>query len=198
MTLTSELRKRFSAEPAFSSRDIRTFFARRRVSRAYCNLMVHKMLAEGKLFRIGRGAYTFHGDAQAVGFAFQPFYYGLQDALSLRGIWEQETVPVVVTPRRVRAGVRAFLGANYVVRRVSRRMFFGYEMVKRGGFWVPVSDAEKTFIDMVYFRQPLAPKLVRAMARQMRPEVLKRHLARAPAWLRPRVYKALPHNYPLP
>ena len=198
MTLTSELRRRFSAEPAFSSRDIRTFFAKRRLSEAYQNLMVHKMVAGGKLFRIGRGAYTFHGDAQVVGFAFQPFYYGLQDALSLRGIWEQETVPVAVTPRRVRAGVRAFLGVNYIVRRVSRRMFFGYEMVKRGGFWVPVSDVEKTFLDMVYFRQPLPQELVRAMAGQMRPEVLKGYLARSPAWLRLRVYKLLPHNYPLP
>jgi len=191
MTLTSELRKRFMAEPAFSSRDISTFFSRRRVSAQYRNLMVHKMLASGELSRIGRGAYTFHQDAQVVGFAFQPFYYGLQDALSLRGIWEQETVPVVVTPRRVRAGARRFLGSNYIVRRISRKMFFGYEMLKRGGFWVPVSDAEKAFLDMLYFRQPLPPALARAMRKGMRPEVLKEYLARSPLWLRARAKKAL-------
>ena len=115
MTFTSDLRARFAAEPAFSSRDIRTFFSRRGLSEGYQNLMVHKMLADGRLFRISRGIYTFRGEMQVAGFAFQPFYYGMQDALSLRNLWEQETVPVVLTPRRVRAGARTFLGANYLV-----------------------------------------------------------------------------------
>jgi len=187
MTNTSELRKRFSNEPAFSSRDIKTFFAKRGLSQEYQNLMTHNLVASGKLFRIGKGIYTFREEMQAVGFAYSPFYYGLQDALSLRNLWEQETTPVVITPRKVRTGVRTFLGNNYTVRKIARRMFFGFELVKYGGFWVPVSDVEKTLIDLVYFRQPLSDELVREMKKSIRKSTMDDYLKRAPAGLARRV-----------
>jgi len=187
MTLTSELLHRFANEPAFCARDIRTFFAGSRLSEGYQNLMVHKLLKEGKLQRIGRGIYTFRQETQVVGFAFQPFYYGLQDALSLRNLWEQETVPVVVTPRKARAGRREFLGSNYIVRRIGRDMFFGFDMVKYGDFWVPVSDLEKTLIDFVHFRQPLSSELAADLKKSMRKDVMDGYLTRAPGRLAKRV-----------
>jgi len=187
MTRTSELRLRFEKEPAFCARDIRTFFAGNRLSEGYRNLMVHKLLRDGKLQRIGRGIYTFRQETQVVGFAFQPFYYGLQDALSLRNLWEQETVPVVVTPRKVRAGKRKFLGSNYIVRRIGRSMFFGFDMVKYGDFWVPVSDLEKTLIDFVHFRQPLSRELVLELRKSVRSDVMGAYLKRVPEKLAKRV-----------
>ncbi|EQD66731.1 transcriptional regulator, partial [mine drainage metagenome] len=81
--------------------------------------------------------------------AFLPFYYGLEDALSLRGFWEQETNPVIITPRKVRNGVRQFDSRNYVVRRIDRKMFFGYTFVNYEEFYIPVSDTEKTLIDLI-------------------------------------------------
>ncbi len=187
MTFTSELRLRFEKEPAFCARDIKTFFERRRLSEGYQNLMVHKLLKEGKLQRIGRGVYTFRQETQVVGFAFQPFYYGLQDALSLRNSWEQETVPVVITPRKVRAGRREFLGSNYIVRRIGRSMFFGFGMVKYGDFWLPVSDLEKTLIDFVHFRQPLPRELAMDLKKSVRKGVMDGYLARVPGRLADRV-----------
>jgi len=191
MTITSELQKRFASEPAFTSRDIRTFFAKRNLSKGYQYLMVHNLLANGRLYRIGRGAYTFKEEMQVVGFAFQPFYYGLQDALSLRGLWEQETTPVVITPRKVRVGMRTFLGNNYTIRKIARNMFFGFELVKRCGFWVPVSDVEKTLIDFVYFRQPLSDGLVHEMKKSIRKEIMESYLGRVPVGLAKKVRKRL-------
>ena len=191
MTLVSDMRHRFAAEPAFTSRDVRAFFGRRRMSPGYQKLMVHKLISQGKLFRISKGAYTFMQEAQAVGFAFQPFYYGLQDALSLRNLWEQETVPVVVTPRRVRSGIRKFAGSNYLVRRIRRSMFFGFEMLRYGDFWIPVSDVEKTLIDLVYFRQPVSRGLAGELKRAIRKDVLKRYLKRSPLRVRKRVLALL-------
>jgi len=187
MTYTSKLRLRFEKEPAFCARDIRLFFAGSHLSAEYQNLMVHKLLKEGKLQRIGRGIYTFRQETQAVGFAFQPFYYGLQDALSLRNLWEQETVPVVITPRKVRAGRREFLGSNYIVRRIGRSMFFGFGMVKYGDFWVPVSDLEKTLIDFVHFRQPLPRELATALKKSVRRDVMDGYLKRVPVRLAKKV-----------
>jgi len=191
MKFTDELKKRFEGEPAFTSRDIRMFFAEHGLSSGYQNLMVHNLLKQGRLFRITRGAYTFRDEAQAVGFAFPPFYYGLQDALSLRNIWEQETVPVVITARKVRSGRRIFSGSNYIVRHISRKMLFGYGLVKYGDFWVPVSDAEKTIIDLVYFRQPIGKELVQTLRSIMRKDVMDRYLLRISSRLAKRVKCAL-------
>lgn len=191
MKFTDELRKRFVNEPAFTSRDIRTFFAGKGLSKGYQNLMVHNLLRQGRLFQITRGAYTFRNETQAVGFAFHPFYYGLQDALSLRNIWEQETVPVVITARKVRGGRREFSGSNYIVRHISRRMLFGYELVKYGDIHVPVSDAEKTLIDLVYFRQPISKELAKALRGNVRKGVMDIYLARVPALIAKRVERVL-------
>lgn len=191
MTLVFEMQHRFAFEPAFTSRDVRAFFGRRRLSPEYQKLIVHKLISQGKLFRISKGAYTFRPEAQVVGFAFQPFYYGLQDALSLRNLWEQETVPVVITPRRVRSGIRKFAGNNYLVRRMNRSMFFGFEMLRYGDFWIPVSDAEKTLIDLVYFRQPISKELAEELKRAIRKDVLKQYLKRSPLWVRKRALALL-------
>ncbi|MFA6328677.1 MAG: hypothetical protein WCY41_04495 [Candidatus Micrarchaeia archaeon] len=192
MTFTSELCKRFEKEPSFTSRDIRVFFAGRKLSQGYQDLMVHKLMADGRLFRISRGAYTFREEMQVVGFAFQPFYYGLQDALSLRDLWEQETTPVVITPRRAREGLRSFLGGNYTIKKISRSMFFGFEPLKYEDMWVPVSDPEKTLIDMVHFRQPLTPGLLRDLNAKIRRGVLRDYLKRVRPALAKKVRAVFP------
>jgi hypothetical protein len=56
------------------------------------------LLRSGRIYKITRGSYTFYDEVQYAGFAFQPFYYGLEDALSLLGLWKQETNPVIITP----------------------------------------------------------------------------------------------------
>jgi predicted transcriptional regulator of viral defense system len=191
MSAVSDLIERFRREPAFSARDAQVFFRARKVSPAYRNLLLHNLVRKGKLFRIAKGRYTFRDEMQSVGFAFQPFYYGLQDALSLRNLWEQETVPVVITARRVRSGLRKFAGGNYLVRRISRRMFFGFEAAEYGDFWIPVSDAEKTLIDLVYFRQPISDETIVEIRKVMRKEVMREYLKRVPKWVEERVRKKL-------
>ena len=87
---------------------------------------MNHLTKKGEIKKITRGAYTFKEEIEVVGFAFSPFYYGLQEALSLRNLWEQEVNPVVITPRKIRQGVRKFLGNNYLIKRVNRSMFFGF------------------------------------------------------------------------
>ncbi len=190
MTVAEQVREHFAGKPAFTAREVRLFLSGKGVGKGYADLLLHNLLKRG-LRRIAAGVYTFREEMQLVGFAFQPCYYGLQDALSLRNASEQETNPVVVTPRRVRVGVRRFLGNNYVVKRISRKMFFGFEPVKYGDFWVNASDLEKTLIDFVYFRQPLSDETLAELAPRLDRVKLSGYLLKCSARVRKRVEKLL-------
>jgi predicted transcriptional regulator of viral defense system len=141
------VREHFKGQPVFSLSSLRVFLAKKGPSKNYSNLLVHNLLRRGEIQRIAKGVYSFQSDASVAGFAFSPFYYGLQEALSLRNLWEQETNPVIITPKKVRPGVRRIMGSNVLVRRIKRKMFFGFDLIKHYDFWIPVSDAEKTIID---------------------------------------------------
>lgn len=191
MKYSGEVRTHFRNSAAFTISDIRIFLKEKNIGRGYLYQLVHNLLKKGELKRITRGAYTFRSDAAVVGFGFRPFYYGLQDALSLRNLWTQETMPVIITPRKVRSGRRIFQGANYIIRRIGRRMFFGFETLRYGDFWIPVSDIEKTLIDLVYFREPLEPEALKEIRRQLKREKLEAYLKKCPMWARKKVLKVL-------
>jgi predicted transcriptional regulator of viral defense system len=172
---TKEIKKHFSERPFFKARDVVAAFGKK-ASRGYVSLILSNLVKKGGLNRIGRGVYTFLNDSSASGFAFSPFYYGLQDALSIRGIWEQETNPVIITPRKTRQGTRQVMGTNVIVRRISPKMFFGYDIVQYHGIAVPVSDLEKTVIDFVCFREPIHPDVILEMKKRLRKDVLESYL----------------------
>lgn len=181
MRYISYLRGRFSKSdfPIFKLSDLKLAFSEKRIKDDYLYLMVHNLEKKGEIERITRGIYTFHDDVTVVGFAFQPFYYGFEDALSTRGISLQGTNPTVVTVRNVRQGRREFKGRNYIIRRIPANLLFGYEILKRGDFWIPVSDLEKTVLDMMYFdnyiRDELWPGILKALDMKRLNEYLKRY-----------------------
>jgi predicted transcriptional regulator of viral defense system len=180
MKYVNDIRERFSSPnfPIFKARELRTMG----VGAGYSKRLVHMLLSKKEITRITRGVYTFHDNLNVVGFAFAPFYYGLEDALRIRGLSEQGTNPIIVTRRNVRAGVRQFKGSNYVVHRIGKEFFFGYDLMKVGDFWIPVSDVEKTVIDMVYFkdhiRDELWPGLIKAISMKKLKGYLKRYKPR--------------------
>ena len=158
MKYLNEFRKAFSGEasPVFRISEAKTFLKLRGAHRAYVYTMIHNLIVNKEIIRITRGVYTFHTEeATVAGFAFSPFYYGLENALTIHRLWDQMTNPVILTTRKVRIGVRQFAGRNYVVRRVNEEFLFGYEIINYSGVWVPVSDVEKTLLDMIYFHHNL-------------------------------------------
>ena len=167
------IREYFSKRPFFRARDV---VAATGAKKGYVSLVLSSLVKKGELNRIGRGVYTFINDSSAAGFAFSPFYYGLQDALSIRGIWEQETNPVIIPPRKVRQGTRQAMGTNVMVRRISPKMFFGYGIVQYHGMAVPVSDLEKTLVDFAYFKEPVYPDVLLEMKKRLRKDVLEDYL----------------------
>lgn len=144
-----EVRAFIDKTPAFRARDIELMVG----DRAYSLLLLHNLAKRGEVHRITKGWYSTLDDPVVSVFAFRPAYLGLQEALSLHGLWEQETNVVLLTPRMLRAGTRNVMGSNVVVHRIVKERFFGFEYLKYGEFFVPVSDVEKTLIDLVYFDQ---------------------------------------------
>jgi len=162
--------------PVFTISDLRIALKDKKISDGYLYLLVHNLLEKGEMKKITKGTYTFNDNAAVVGFAFQPFYYGLENALSIRGISGQGTNFVVLTARNVRAGMRTFEGRNYRVKHIDKKFLFGYELVKYSGFWLPVSDSEKTVIDMVYFKIPIRHELIDEIKKSIDVVKLKRYL----------------------
>jgi predicted transcriptional regulator of viral defense system len=191
MKFMRELTSHFESKPAFTSREVRTFLLNRGASAGYHKLLIHNLQESRRIFRISRGAYTFHEEVQLVGFGFQPFYYGLQDALSLRGLWEQETNPVILTPKRVRNGLRQFEGRNYLIRRIDRKMFFGFTFVSYYDFSIPVSDVEKTLIDFFYYRVKIPAEAQQSIAQKIDKARLRSYLKEVPDSLSRRVIQFL-------
>jgi predicted transcriptional regulator of viral defense system len=185
MKHVKDIRKRFAnpSFPVFKASELRTMG----VGKKYSKRLLHLLLSKGEIARITRGIYTFHDDVTVVGFAFQPFYYGLEDALRIRRLSLQGTNPLVLTARNVRMGVRQFKGRNYVVYRVRKEHFFGYSLVKYGDFWIPVSDIEKTIIDMIYFDNGIRDELWPGLIKSMNIKNLNRYLKRYKPKFRERV-----------
>lgn len=180
------LREHFAEIPVFTTRDAKLLLGKK-TSKKYVDLLLHNLVSRGDLNRITKGVHTFRKETQLVGFAFQPFYYGLQDALSLRNLWEQETNPVVITARRADPGTRRFLDNNYLVRRIRRNMFFGFENIKYFDLWIPVSTPEKTLIDFVYFREPLSKEALKELKKKINEKTLRDLLKRTPKHTREKV-----------
>ena len=187
MKFMKQFIEEFSKKPAFGIDEVKTFIRRRKASEGYHKLLIQNLLKSGRIYKITRGAYTFYDEVQYVGFAFPPFYYGLEDALSLRGLWEQETNPVIITPRKVRNGIRQFDSRNYLVRRIKRDMFFGYTLLKYEQFYIPVSDIEKTLIDLVYFDIRIPDEIISTMIKKMNRETFNSYLTELPQYLSNRI-----------
>ncbi len=133
----------------------------------YAKLLVSNLLKKGKIKKVAKGVYTKHSENSLAVFAYTPAYLGLQCALSHLCIWEQETIPIIVTSRKVRRGIRTIMGSNILIRHLDKKYFFGFNFTKDGEFYLPYSDLEKTFIDMVVFNQTMSADLVQKIKREI-------------------------------
>ncbi len=152
MKYIKQFLKYFEAFPAFTSKDVKLFLRKNGANEGYYKIFMHDMVKSGRAFGIRKGSYTLHDDPMFAGFIFSPFYYGLETALTYHKLWEYVTPITIITTRRVDDVKIKLLERNASVRRIQRKNFFGYSMVKYGNdLYVPIADVEKTFIDSVYF-----------------------------------------------
>ncbi len=184
MKILKIIRERFSKKPTFSIHEVKKYTKN-------ANTLLNYLLQKGEIARITKGHYTFHKEIMVVGNAYFPYYYCLHEALSLYGLTEQETNPIIITPRKVRTGIRTFLGRNYIVKRIKREMFFGYTTLQYYDFYIYISDYEKTLIDFFYFREPLKEAELKRLLHVVDRSKIKEYLKRCPAWLAKKIQKII-------
>ena len=151
MKYIREFLENFKKTPAFTFKGAERFLKYKGSTSAYAKLFMSKLVKSGRTYRITKGNYSLFKDNEIVGFPFYPFYYGLGFALTNHGLSKQQFNPHVITTRNVRAGLRTAFCSNFYVSKISEGMFFGYIYVKGENFSYPLSDIEKTLIDMLYY-----------------------------------------------
>jgi len=191
MKYINSAREHFKEKPVFSITDLRIFLSKKGISKNYSKLLIHNLIEKKQVFRLTKGFYSFQKELSVSGFAFSPFYYGLQEALSLRNLWEQETIPVIITPKKIRPGLRKIMDSNVLIRRINRKMFFGFESIKHFGLWIPVSNPEKTLIDFVYFNEPLSEETLKELKKKINRKKLSEYLKKCPENTAKKVKKLL-------
>jgi len=100
-------------------------------------------------------------------------------------------VPVILTTRMVRTGIRSVLGGNVLIRRIDKRYFFGIEFIDEGGFYLPYSDIEKTFIDYILFGRCHDKFLVKKMLKKIDKNKLASYLKHYPKLIQKKIMRSI-------
>jgi len=157
----------------------------------YTKQLIRNLLKQRKIKKLTKGFYTSHDEVSLLVFCFKPAYLGLQDALSFHNLWEQETIPVIITTKKIRSGIRKVFDLNVLIRRIDKKYLFGFEYFKEGNFYFPYSDLEKTFIDLVYFRQPMDKEVINNFKEKINRKKLDSYLKKYPKRFKEKVLTGL-------
>ncbi|MFH0837203.1 MAG: hypothetical protein V1870_03680 [Candidatus Aenigmatarchaeota archaeon] len=177
----------FEKSPVVSIRDIRMIIK----DPSYTRLLLFNLIKSKKIYQITRGVYTKHDDPSLTVFCFKPAYIGLQDALSIHNLWDQETNTIIITTKKVRTGLRKVIDNNVIIHRLNKKYIFGYELIKSGNFYLPVSNKEKTLIDLFYFNEIPDKTILKAIKKELDIKKLNDYLRFYPEKFRNRVLKEL-------
>jgi len=182
----SKIKELVKEMPVFTSGDIERVVG----NKNYAHLLLHNLVKKGEIFRIKKGWYSFREDSFLSVFCFKPSYLGLQSALSFHDLWEQETNPVVITSKNVRKGVRRVFGVNVVVHYLKPEYLFGVTFLEKEDYLIPVSDVEKTLIDLIYFDQNNDKKLIGEIKKRADEKKTESYLKKYPSWFRKKYDKS--------
>lgn len=181
-----KIRALFEKSPVVDFKSVSRIVGKTKSSN-YAKLLIYNLLKKGEIKKIGKGIYTKHNEISLAVFSFKPAYLGLQTALSHYEVWEQETIPVIITSKKVRTGIRKLMGSNILVRKINNKYLFGVNYSEEGGFYLPYSDLEKTFIDMIVFNQKIDKEVLNNLKNKINKKKLLTYLARYPKKIKKRV-----------
>lgn len=193
MKYVNDFLKNFSSAkfPAFSANDAYLFLTKYNVSEGYARRFLNNLVRSGKIYKIKRNYYTCHDSPYTVGFAYAPFYYGLGTALNIHNLSEQQSQPTVISATKSMPQVQLFRNSKIFIHRISARMVFGVISVAFEGFEIPVSDIEKTLIDLVYFRYGVDDYVYENLAAGIDREKLNEYLDMCPGRTRKSVKRIM-------
>ena len=166
----------FKKSAVVDAKSIERFIKSKKRIKQYQKQLIRNLILKGKIKRLTKGYYSLYDDPSLLVFCFKPAYLGLQDAMSFNNLWEQETIPVIITSKKIRQGIRKVFGNNVLIRRIKKRYIFGFEYQKQKDYYLPYSNIEKTFIDMIYFNQKISEEYLKNILKQVNKQKLKSYL----------------------
>ena len=114
----TKIKEYLKKTPVFSLKSLQKIIGKKG---NYVYLLVKNLVGKGEINRIVPGFYSLYDDPILTVFCFKPAYLGLQEALSVHNLWEQETNVLILTSRKVRPGVREVFGNNVLIRKINPR-----------------------------------------------------------------------------
>jgi len=181
----------FNKSPVVSYSSIEKVIKTENKRSNYAKKLVGYLTKNGKIKKLAKGYYTSKEDISLAVFCFKPSYLGLQDALSFHNLWEQETIPVIITSKKVRQGIKKVMNKNIFIRRINKKYLFGFDYYKSNEFYLPYSDIEKTFIDMIYFKEKLSEVAIKNIKERINKKNLNKYLREYPKRIRKIVFSLL-------
>jgi len=109
----------------------------------------------------------------------------------LHNLWEQETIPIIITSNKVRQGIRKIMNGNVLIRRMNKRYLFGFNYYQQGNLYMPYSDIEKTFIDLIYFKERINKETLNNIKKKINKKKLNSYLGLYPKRIRKSANKIL-------
>lgn len=154
MPRVKDIISHFNDWPVFTYRDAKLYCANHGESKNLARTLSY-MKSKGMLYSVRKGTYSFKNDDMVAGFSYAPFYYGLLSALSMRELWTQNARPEIITMKSVRRSGISIFGdkeRTAFLHHIPAKYFFGFDILQYGSLKLPVSDPEKTLIDLVYYK----------------------------------------------
>ena len=181
----------FKKSLVVNAKSIKAIVNKKRNIKQYAKQLIRNLILKGKIKRITQGFYTSRDDISLAVFCFKPSYLGLQDALSFHNLWEQETIPIIITSRKIRSGIRTVNTGNVLIRRIAKKYLFGFDYYPQQGIAAPYSDIEKTLIDMIYFKERMNREVLHVINQKIDRKKLKSYLKFYPKRIQKRVFKLI-------
>lgn len=136
----------------FSAFDVHKIFP---ISDTAATFLLYRYTQKKFITRAKRGLYVFPDalppDLYLANKLYEPSYISLEFALSYHRVIPENVYEITsITPKATRRF--EILGKAYSYRRLNKRMFTGYATQKQKGFSFQIADAEKAFVDTLYYR----------------------------------------------
>ena len=150
-----------------------------KMGRNYAKIFIHNLRKKGEIEELVKGWYTFKKSPYLVLIPLQKAYIGLGTAAFLLGAWNQVPNIDILTPLaslKVKSGEKTIWKRKVIIRRISEKMYFGYELIKEDEQWIKVSNPEKTLIDLIYFKYPFLNEISSNLTDMINSKKLNKYL----------------------
>jgi hypothetical protein len=178
--LTNEIGVIFKDFKTFTFNDVRIALRDRHnnISDKTIQVTLSRMAKSKGIYPVIKGVFSLERKDEIVGFAFAPFYYGGLAALMIRDLVDNQVKMEIMTTRRVKKSfITVYNGDSKVIlHHIPKKYYFGFEDLKYGNIVVPVSNPEKTLIDMFYYKEKLSPHDYEGIVKGIRKEILEEYL----------------------